>query len=137
MSVKITSPIKGFSERSTFGPVTLDFKDGVAEVDELSPALRAYFETKGYKVERENEGPFDPSKHKADKVLAHLGLVEGSEPPTPEEYERVVAAEREGKARKNVLDVVEKAEADRIAAAAGLNPDGQDGGGENQGGDGQ
>lgn len=126
MSVKITSPIEGFSERSVFGPVTLQFDGGVAEVDELSPALRSWLETKGYKVEVEQDGPFDPSKHNADKVLAHLGLVEGSEPPTPEEYERVVAAEREGKARKSVIDVVEKAEADRVAAAAGLNQgDGQ------------
>lgn len=51
MATKITSPIEGFSERSTFGPVTLEFKDGVAETDEkLSDGLKAYLKRRGYKI---------------------------------------------------------------------------------------
>lgn len=128
MSIKITSPIEGLSEPSTFGPLTVTFKDGVAEVDELPTPLRAWLETKGYKVEAiaaEPAGPFDPSAHTVDEVLAHLGLADGSQPPTVEEYDRVVAAERDGKARKSLLEAFDKA----AQAASDEGGDGDQGGG--------
>ena len=58
MTTKITSPIQGHTDRSTFGPVTLEFRDGVAETSEkLAPGLLAYLEGRGYKVETETEVP--------------------------------------------------------------------------------
>lgn len=116
MSIKITSPIKGFNESSTFGPLTLSFKDGVAEVDELPKALRAWLERKGYKVEdaaAEPEGPFDPAKHNQDKVIEHLEA-DGIE---AEEVERVLAAEatRENGARQKIAAWAEARAADEAA----------------------
>lgn len=58
MTTKITSPIQGHTDRSTFGPVTLEFRDGVAETSEKLPAgLLAYLEGRGYKVETETGVP--------------------------------------------------------------------------------
>lgn len=58
MTTKITSPIQGHTDRSTFEPVTLEFRDGVAETSEKLPAgLLAYLEGRGYKVETETEVP--------------------------------------------------------------------------------
>ncbi|WP_454728991.1 hypothetical protein [Cellulosimicrobium protaetiae] len=58
MTTKITSPIQGHTARSTFGPVTLEFRDGVAETsDKLSAGLLAYLEGRGYKVQVETEVP--------------------------------------------------------------------------------
>lgn len=64
MTTKITSPIEGHTDRSTFGPVTLEFRDGVAETSEkLSAGLLAYLEGRGYKVEVETEVPAgDPAE---------------------------------------------------------------------------
>lgn len=61
MAVKITAPTP-VSGDSTFGPVTLSFTDGVAEADEVSPGLRRYLETVGFKV----EGP-KPARRRAPK----------------------------------------------------------------------
>lgn len=50
MAAKITapSPVNG---DSVFGPVTLSFTDGVAEVDAVSDGLGRYLETAGFTVE--------------------------------------------------------------------------------------
>lgn len=50
MAIKITAPSKVTGD-STFGPVTLSFVEGVAEVDAVSDGLRRYLETTGYTVE--------------------------------------------------------------------------------------
>lgn len=50
MAVKITAPAPVTGD-STFGPVTLSFAEGVAEVESVSDGLRRYLETKGYTVE--------------------------------------------------------------------------------------
>ncbi|MDN6374412.1 MAG: hypothetical protein L0K12_16040 [Brevibacterium aurantiacum] len=47
--MKITAPSPTTGEHS-FGPVTLSFTDGVAEVAELPPMVRAYMEGRGYTV---------------------------------------------------------------------------------------
>lgn len=58
MPTKITSPIEGHTDRSVIGPVTLQFKDGVAETDEkLSPGLLAYLEGRRYTVETTTDVP--------------------------------------------------------------------------------
>lgn len=51
MSTKITSPIEGYAGRTVFGPLSVEFTDGVAETDEkLSDGLKAYLKERGYKV---------------------------------------------------------------------------------------
>ncbi|MFF2621295.1 hypothetical protein [Oerskovia jenensis] len=64
MTTKITSPIEGHTDRSTFGPFTLEFRDGVAETDEKVPdGLKAYLEGRGYTVETTTDVPAgDPAE---------------------------------------------------------------------------
>ena len=50
MAVKITAPTPVTGD-STFGPVTLSFTDGVAEVESVSDGLGRYLETAGFTVE--------------------------------------------------------------------------------------
>lgn len=50
------------------------------------------------------EGPFVPGEHTVDEVNAYLELV------SAEEVERVVALERDGKARKTILSAYEQPE---------------------------
>ncbi|MBN8883479.1 MAG: hypothetical protein J0H73_14335 [Salana multivorans] len=116
MSIKITSPIEGYTGKSVFGPTSVTFIDGVAEIDDLSAPLRAYLETKGYRLEDVHAGPFDPAAHNADDVAAHLAGLDRTDETGRAEYDRIVAAERAGKARTGVLKAVEKAEADAAAA---------------------
>ena len=47
---------------------------------------------------------FDPSAHDIPGVLAYLGLSDGHDPVTVEEFSRVRDAESAGKARKTLLD---------------------------------
>lgn len=51
MTVRITSPAKGLNLLTTFGPHRVEFKNGVAEIDELNEGLRAYLLGAGYEVE--------------------------------------------------------------------------------------
>jgi len=57
MTVKITSPIEGYDGRTVFGPLSVEFKGGVATADEVSTPLRAYLQTKGYVLEDEDAVP--------------------------------------------------------------------------------
>lgn len=50
---------------------------------------------------------FDPAEHTVDEVLAYLGMGEGHDPVTAEEWARVIAAEKAGKNRKGVVEAVE------------------------------
>ena len=148
MTIKIESPIKGFSEKSVIGSLSLEFKDGVATTTEekLNDGMKAYLKRRGYKVSTggsvpaATDGPFDPSKHKAEDVLTYATSTEVS----TEEITRVLDAEKSGKNRKGVteglqdrLDEIAEADdetagdppADPDAAAAldaALNSDGED-----------
>lgn len=53
MSIKITSPLEGFTGTSVFGSETLEFRDGVAEVENLSAGVRTYLKSRDYKVGRQ------------------------------------------------------------------------------------
>lgn len=114
MATTITSPIKGFTGRTHFGPFSLDFKNGVAEVPEgesLPAGTRAYLDSRGYTVEeqaQEDEGPFDPAKHNQDQVIEYLER----EDVDDEERARVLAAEasRENGTRQKVAKWVEARE---------------------------
>lgn len=51
--MKITSPIEGFTSTTYVGPLILDFKDGVAEVDEKTVPAGAlgYLQQQGFTVD--------------------------------------------------------------------------------------
>jgi hypothetical protein len=119
MRYKITAPEQSFS-----GQVAgVAFTRGSATVHTDrpgGPAALGYFQRKGYTVEPVDEStaepgtspepaeptsppaggaePFDPAKHDARTVLAHL---EGADEP---EAVRVLDAEAAGKARKGIED---------------------------------
>lgn len=101
MSYTIMSPSKGFTGVTEFGGGSIAFNDGEAAVSELHPGVRAYMETRGYVVEEHEDGPFSPAEHGVRDVVAHLKAVQKDD---PEEFHRVFAAERDGKARKSILD---------------------------------
>lgn len=67
MSTKITSPLEGHSGRTVFGPLAVEFKDGVAETDEkITGGLKAYLERRGYKVGKGTSGSAHPDGAPSD-----------------------------------------------------------------------
>lgn len=56
--MKITAPDRSFTGTSSYGPHVIEFTDGVAEVDELDPSVRAYMQQAGYGVD--GSEPADP-----------------------------------------------------------------------------
>jgi hypothetical protein len=74
--MKIIHPIEGHNGKTTVGPFTLVFKDGVAESDELNKGAKAYLKRKGYGFgsrkgkapEAETSQPLDPRKVSTEKV---------------------------------------------------------------------
>lgn len=74
--MKITSPVKGYTETTQVGPVTLDFQDGVAEHDGTLPdGVRAYLTEQGYglgdtsaKAPEPQPEPLDPRDVGTEKV---------------------------------------------------------------------
>jgi hypothetical protein len=123
---RIEAPVRSFSGDS----VGVTFTKGTGFVDDSTKEGRAaieYFRRHGYGValsdgktdeERAQEivtgvvgqrepivtdEPFDPSKHDASEVLAYLDSLGTDDADAVAEAERVIAAEREGKARKTIL----------------------------------
>jgi hypothetical protein len=80
--VKITAPVKGYTDTTNIGPVTLDFKDGVAEYDtdkhgDLPDGVRAYLKEQGYgvgstRVQRP-EAPAEPLDPRSDAADEQVG----------------------------------------------------------------
>lgn len=113
MTVQIVAP--GLADGPhVYGPFTIDFANGVAEVDDLDPGVQTYMLRKGYKVGAPGEIPeedeqggdvvlFDPSEHKVEEVLEYLATLDGDD----EEVLRIRDAERAGKARRSVLEAIE------------------------------
>jgi hypothetical protein len=74
--VKINHPIEGHNGKTTVGPFTLVFKDGVAESDELNKGAKAYLKRKGYGFgsrkgkapEAATPQPLDPRTVSTEKV---------------------------------------------------------------------
>ncbi|MBM7767354.1 hypothetical protein [Glutamicibacter nicotianae] len=137
MATTIKSPQEGYTGTDTYGPLTLEFKDGVATTDEtLSAGHKAYFKKLGFKVsgsraqstESADEGPFDPSKHSVDEVLAYLGVAEGHDPVIAGEFERVIQAEEDGKNRSTLLAAAAEKKAEWDAENTG-NSENTEGGG--------
>jgi hypothetical protein len=54
--------------------------------------------------EPEPSEPFDPNEHSVEEVLAHLGQARAND--DEDEYNRVLAAEAEGKKRKTLTELV-------------------------------
>ncbi|MFM9602686.1 hypothetical protein [Streptomyces turgidiscabies] len=110
----VTAPVAGFNGESC----GVSFKDGVGYVTDASKEGRAaieYFRRRGYTLTREGadeepqdgpqepngappSAPFDPSEHDAPEVIAYLDATTDED-----EIARVLEAERNGKARKTVL----------------------------------
>jgi hypothetical protein len=123
---KIEAPVRSFSGDS----VGVTFTKGTGFVDDSTKEGRAaleYFRRHDYGValsdgktdeERAQEivtgtpaqrepivtdEQFDPSKHDASEVLAYLDSLGTDDADAVAEFERVIAAERDGKARKTIL----------------------------------
>ncbi|MFF1416566.1 hypothetical protein [Streptomyces sp. NPDC058280] len=123
---RIEAPVRSFSGES----VGVQFTKGTGFVDDSTKENRAaieYFRRQGYGValsdgktdeERAQElvtgiapqrrpilldEPFDPSKHDAPEVREHLDSLVNGDTPDTVEFDRVITAERDGKARKTIL----------------------------------
>lgn len=48
--MKVTAPVEGFTGKSAYGPVVLDFVAGVAEVEGLPGPVAVYLLSCGYDV---------------------------------------------------------------------------------------
>lgn len=101
MAPTITAPVATFN--GNVGGV--QFANGTAETD--NPAVIAYCEAAGYKVEADKpSGPFNPSKHGVEEVLAYLNGIDNAEEHDAEVI-RVLEAEKAGKKRKGVIEAIE------------------------------
>lgn len=117
MSTKITSPIEGFDGRTVFGPLAVEFKDGVAETDEkVAPGLKSYLERRGYKVQGVKKAPakettpatFNPGDATVEEVVEYLaGFDDGDPEKHDAEVARVLEAERAGKNRSTLIEAIE------------------------------
>lgn len=118
----VTAPVVGYDGESC-GVV---FKDGIGRVTDATKESRAaieYFRRRGYTLTPEgaDEGPepsnpldpsdpgpelppFDPSEHNADDVIAYLDSLMNEDTHDKGEFERVIAAERDGKNRKTIIE---------------------------------
>lgn len=115
---QVMAPDRGFSGESC-GVV---FRDGAAVVSPATKERRAaleYFRRRGYTVTQvvedepqqgkraagpaESAAPFDPSEHPADEVLTYLDSLVNEDTHDAAEFDRVLAAEQSGKARKTIL----------------------------------
>ncbi|MFJ4847546.1 hypothetical protein [Streptomyces sp. NPDC088733] len=121
----VTAPVAGFNGESC----GVAFKNGTGRVTDGTNEGRAaldYFRRRGYTVSADTEdepsqdpeaqqgddtpppppadGPYDPSKHNADEVIAHLDALDTEDPDAKAEFDRIIAAERAGKNRKTITD---------------------------------
>ena len=55
--MKIKSPATNYTGNDTYGGTVLEFKDGVAEVDDLPAGVRLYLQGAGYGIDADPEEP--------------------------------------------------------------------------------
>jgi hypothetical protein len=80
-------------------------------------AVRAQLEEAGVTLNAGDDGqPFDPGEHKVDEVLAHVDA-------DPDDLGRTLDAELGGKARKTLLDELERRQDEAAGAGEHPNPD--------------
>lgn len=90
MATTIKSPQEGYTGTDTYGPLTLEFKDGVATTDEtLSAGHKAYFKKLGFKV----SGSRAPAEDK-DKADADAKAKAEAEAKAKEETDAKAAADK-------------------------------------------
>lgn len=116
--MQITSPDSTYTGKSSYGLTTLDFKDGVAEVDEIPASVRSYLQGAGYGIDggAENpkvEEPADPR----DLDDGQLGtpLRDAAVDPKPEDF---LAPTNAGEANPHGPEVVSP----EIHASQGVRP---------------
>lgn len=91
MATTIKSPQEGYTGTDTYGPLTLEFKDGVATTDEtLSAGHKAYFKKLGFKV--------GSVKSDADKAKAEADVKAKAEAEAKAEADRKAQEETDAKA---------------------------------------
>lgn len=119
--MKITSPIKGFSETTEVGPYTLSFKDGVAEVDDINDGAKAWLKANGYGVGSTKAAapdappePLDPRKEAAD-VQVGTKIRDGAVDPAKGDF---LGPTNAGKANPHGTKVVNP----EIHASEGVRP---------------
>ena len=95
MSPQITSPAAGLTARSTFGPTTVDFVDGVATVPAIGDGLRAYLAAAGYTITEDEDAGVKLGT--IDEVLAMAAGM------SAEQIRDLAEAEQAGKARATLL----------------------------------
>jgi hypothetical protein len=117
-SFKVEAPVRTFSGES----VGVQFSKGTARVDDSTKAGRAaieYFRRQGYALTPEGTdgeptedepqkandpgSEYDPGAHDVSEVLAYLDGLGTDDSNAVAEFDRVIAAERDGKARKTIL----------------------------------
>ena len=92
MSTKITAPVKGFNGTTYIGPLILDFKDGVAELEgEIEGGIRSYLEYNGYGIgskrpaaPEKTPAPPDPRDHTVEQFGSELR--DAAVDPQPEDF---------------------------------------------------
>lgn len=126
MRYKIEAPVRSFSGQSA-GVAFTNGTGFVEDADKPGRAALEYFRRHGYGVapsdgktdeeriqelvtgtptQREpivKDELFDPSEHPADEVLTYLDSLVNEDTHDTAEFDRVLAAEQSGKARKTIL----------------------------------
>lgn len=110
----VTAPAAGFAGESC----GVAFSNGAGRVNDSTKEGRAaieYFRRRGYTLTPEGaadapteepltpDGPFDPSKHDVGEVIAYLDSLGTDDSDAVAEFDRIIAAEHDGKARKTIL----------------------------------
>ena len=115
MTVKITSPIEGYTGRSTFGPFNTTFDKGVAVLPEINEGLEAYLKSRGYTVETETPADDDTP---ADDLLSKNAndVLAGVQGMSLDEVRQVIEDEKAGQARKGLLEGLAKVEQSLVDA---------------------
>jgi hypothetical protein len=75
--MKIKSPAPHYTAKDAYGSLVLEFKDGVAEVEDLPAGVRQYLQTAGYGIDADPEAPepvepADPRDLSEDQVGTKL-----------------------------------------------------------------
>lgn len=99
--MKIKSPNTDYTNKDRYGDTVLEFKQGVAEVDELPAGVRLYLQSAGYGIDAEPEtaevaAPADPRKLENERVGTELR--DAAVTPKPEDFLAPVNAGQEGDA---------------------------------------
>lgn len=87
--MKIKSPAPHYTAKDAYGPLVIEFKDGVAEVDDLPPGVRQYLIGAGYGIDADPEPPETPAPaDPREQTLVQVGteLRDAAVDPKPEDF---------------------------------------------------